>query len=361
MVVLGSSTSAGTGASTYANSWVGLLTYRLTNDYPGMVSVSNLGFGGLTTFHILPTGTNNGAFRPAVDQARNITAALALKPQVILINMPTNDVANGFSDTETMNNFATVINAARAAGVKVLLTGTQPRGDIPLASRQRLQSQNTTLLGTYGGDCINVYDELTDFTTYSIKSLYSAGDNVHLNNAGHAYIYSRISAPVKTWVEANSSGFINNDNASSLNGTLIFSTTATTSSPAGSYPIVPSGLTSANYQITFSNGVLTVTPGSGTSTSIIMEQKPLNELSLSAYPNPFTDRLNIRVNSDSTVNTVIELLDTKGVIIHRVYQGELAGAQENNLVMPATGLAKGVYFLRVRVGSHLTHKRLILK
>jgi hypothetical protein len=55
-------------------------------------------------------------------------------------------------------------------------------------------------------------------------------------------------------------GFVNGENASALSGTLSITTTATATSPAGTYPIVPSGLTSSNYTITFVNGTLTVTP-----------------------------------------------------------------------------------------------------
>jgi sugar lactone lactonase YvrE len=60
------------------------------------------------------------------------------------------------------------------------------------------------------------------------------------------------------------SGFVNGENASALGGTLVFSTSANASSPAGSYPIVPSGLTSANYEISFVNGTLTVTANAPT-------------------------------------------------------------------------------------------------
>jgi hypothetical protein len=49
-------------------------------------------------------------------------------------------------------------------------------------------------------------------------------------------------------------GLVNGDT-----DTATYSTTATTSSPAGSYPIVPS-LVDSNYAITFVNGTLTVTP-----------------------------------------------------------------------------------------------------
>lgn len=43
-----------------------------------------------------------------------------------------------------------------------------------------------------------------------------------------------------------------------------FSTTATTSSPIGTYIIVPSGAAAANYQISYVNGILTVKPGAPT-------------------------------------------------------------------------------------------------
>lgn len=55
-------------------------------------------------------------------------------------------------------------------------------------------------------------------------------------------------------------GFVNGDTAASLSGALSCSTTATQSSPAGSYPITCSGLTSPNYKITYLPGTFTITP-----------------------------------------------------------------------------------------------------
>jgi hypothetical protein len=54
-------------------------------------------------------------------------------------------------------------------------------------------------------------------------------------------------------------GFVNGENTNVLGGTLSLNTTAQTNSPPGSYPIVPSGLLSTNYAITYSNGTLAVT------------------------------------------------------------------------------------------------------
>src|SRR5439155_17269458 len=59
---------------------------------------------------------------------------------------------------------------------------------------------------------------------------------------------------------ASYSGFVNGDTASSLGGTLSFSTPATSSSAVGTYAITPSGVAATNYTITFVNGTLTVNP-----------------------------------------------------------------------------------------------------
>ncbi len=55
-------------------------------------------------------------------------------------------------------------------------------------------------------------------------------------------------------------GFVLGEDGSVLGGLLALTTAATQGSPAGTYAIVPSGLTSTNYAISFVNGVLTVTP-----------------------------------------------------------------------------------------------------
>ena len=58
---------------------------------------------------------------------------------------------------------------------------------------------------------------------------------------------------------ATYTGFVNGDTASSLDSPVALSTTATQSSPVGSYPIAASGAADANYTITHVNGTLTVT------------------------------------------------------------------------------------------------------
>ena len=63
---------------------------------------------------------------------------------------------------------------------------------------------------------------------------------------------------------ATYAGFVNGDTAASLDTPVALSTTANTLSPAGTYPITATGAADADYNITFTNGTLTVTGTQGT-------------------------------------------------------------------------------------------------
>jgi gliding motility-associated-like protein len=82
----------------------------------------------------------------------------------------------------------------------------------------------------------------------------------------------RITANNKTKVQGTTNptltvsytGFVNGQTNTSLTTQPRVTTTATTSSPAGTYPITVSGAVGANYAITYVAGTLTVTASTGT-------------------------------------------------------------------------------------------------
>ena len=46
----------------------------------------------------------------------------------------------------------------------------------------------------FGAIVIDIYDELTDFTNnLGLKVIYDSGDGLHLNDAGHQYIFDTTS------------------------------------------------------------------------------------------------------------------------------------------------------------------------
>jgi gliding motility-associated-like protein len=81
---------------------------------------------------------------------------------------------------------------------------------------------------------------------------------------------------------ASYQGFITGENSSVLTTPPAISTTATASSPVGDYPITASGATSANYLISYANGVLTITASAPTdivlTAETLYENRPLGTL-----------------------------------------------------------------------------------
>ena len=101
--------------------------------------------------------------------------------------------------------------------------------------------------------------------------------------------------PVLTWV---ATGFVNGENTNVLTTLPTCTTTATTTSPAGSYPIMCSGAAAANYSITYVPGTLTVT---GTCHYVSMSLSP------SSVPQGGTTRMNGTINSCSSKTQVVSL------------------------------------------------------
>src|SRR5215218_3827288 len=97
IVILGSSTAFGRGATPIDSSWVNRYTtyVKLKNSQN---TVINLAVSGYTTYQVLcPNNFVPPAGRPLPDTMKNITKALSLNPNAIIINLPTNDINYGYS------------------------------------------------------------------------------------------------------------------------------------------------------------------------------------------------------------------------------------------------------------------------
>ena len=65
--------------------------------------------------------------RPPPSPGRNLDAALALQPALVLVEYPSNDAANSYPLAETLANHATIRDGIRAAGATDVIIGPFPR------------------------------------------------------------------------------------------------------------------------------------------------------------------------------------------------------------------------------------------
>jgi|GEM_PF-1304548 len=150
---------------------------------------------------------------------------------------------------------------------------------------------------------------------------------------------------------ASYAGLVNGDTLAALGGTLSLATAATTGSGTGTYTVTPSGLTSANYTISYVAGLLTVTPAPLTVTAD-------NKTKVYGTPNPaFTTSYAGFVNGD-TVSSLTALPSCSTVATTAspagTYQITCPGAASSNyLVMNQLGS-----FTVVKAATTLSTSRL---
>jgi lysophospholipase L1-like esterase len=203
IVVLGSSTAAGFGTTPYFpfdsdSGWVNRLRLSFNkNTMDGVdTTVVNLANGGFTTYHVMPTGFIPPANRPSPDPDRNVTKALSLNPDVVIINLPSNDMAIGCTKAEIMNNFRSLSQIITTAGVNAFITTTQPRDFSPNFLMMEYQRDlKDSIQNNFGYFSINFWDDLVGTTPpNSIRPEVAYGDGIHINNLGHFLVYQRVAA-----------------------------------------------------------------------------------------------------------------------------------------------------------------------
>jgi len=200
IVVLGSSTAAGSGANPSDSAWVNRYRADLQSLNPDY-RVTNLAQGGFTTYRLMPDSFVPPAGRPAIDTSRNITKALSLQPDALIINLPSNDVSSGFTVEEQLDNFEILIGEAENAGIPIWVSTTQPKnynGNLTLIQKQL--DVRDSLQSRYAPFVIDFWTGLAD-STNQLADAYDSGDGTHLNNRGHQELFERVKA-------TNISGFL---------------------------------------------------------------------------------------------------------------------------------------------------------
>jgi len=157
----------------------------------------------------------------------------------------------------------TANNATKAYGAAMPTFGVTPSGLVngdTLADLGGTLTFDTTANATSGVGTYPVTPSGLTSPNYLIAfadgtlTVTRAALVVTADDAAKAY-----GAPLPTFA-ASYAGLVNGDTAASLVGSLTFDTAATDTSAVSTYAITPGGLSSPNYEVSFANGTLTVTP-----------------------------------------------------------------------------------------------------
>ncbi len=192
IVILGSSTAAGAGPSNIDDAWVNLYRQYVQGFNPNN-QVINLAKGGYNSYHLLPSDVPRVPKRTQPDTMRNITKAFSYNPDGIIVNLPSNDISNGYSIKEQLANFKMYALYADLNDVDLWVTTTQPRS-FPKASDRQLQVvMRDSLKQFFGKKCIDFWSGFAD-DALNVAKEYDSGDGCHLNADGHCILEYRVIA-----------------------------------------------------------------------------------------------------------------------------------------------------------------------
>ncbi len=190
IVVLGSSTAAGTGPSRPENAWVERYRAYLSQAFPKFQLI-NLAVGGYTTYEIQPADYAPPANRPRPDANHDITKALAEKPNAIIINLPSNDQASSFSLAEQLANYDRVVELGARRGVSFWVTTSQPRNFEGAAQRQELVLARDAIRQKFGDHTLDFWTPFAE-KDGTLKASFDSGDGTHMNDAAHALLLRQL-------------------------------------------------------------------------------------------------------------------------------------------------------------------------
>jgi acyl-CoA thioesterase I len=188
-VVLGSSTAAGVGAVP-GESW----SARLRIAYePATVEIVNLARSGMLTAQARPLDAPAAVPQPAPLEGRNVDAALARSPRLLVLAYPSNDAGAGVPPRDSLTNLQAVQQRALQGGVATMVLSSQPVDALDPPARER-QIELDRLARAAFGPCFVELREALAGPNGGIAPAYASGDGVHLNGEGHRVIAERVRA-----------------------------------------------------------------------------------------------------------------------------------------------------------------------
>ncbi len=181
IVIMGSSTSEGYGA-TNRYGWAHMFA-DWAESIDSRNEVINIAKAGYSSADLLPTGDSN----------HNITKALSYSPEIIIINLPSNDASVGRPVSEQVANFQTITNLAVAQGITVYATTTQPRNFPEQSKRDNLIAMKAEIYTMFGSHTLDFWTTIAN-ADGTINTTYNSGDGIHLNDSGHRLLFERVKA-----------------------------------------------------------------------------------------------------------------------------------------------------------------------
>ena len=198
IVVIGSSTAEGKNLDEpmyggrvggLVDRWSDRYEATLVGTRPGS-TVVNIARAGYATYSALPTGTAIAATWPPStgfpDPVRNITHAIGMAPDAIIVNMPlVRELLAGESLDALMANLHTMVDAAEAAGIEVWIATTAATASSTATDIAAIRAANARTLTEFAPRVIDFHPTCALASGAADPALRLSDASGHPNAACH--------------------------------------------------------------------------------------------------------------------------------------------------------------------------------
>jgi hypothetical protein len=333
---------------------------------------TNLAESGYDPYYAMPTGYVPPPSRPSPDPNKNITKLLTFNPDVVIIAFASNNYPT-YTFQEIHATLDTIYTRALLAGKKAYVATSQPRTGFTLAGRQKLRDVKDSIIKWFGANSINFFDPIVNPTDLTIRAEYRySGDDIHLNDAGHAVLYDQVIAK-NIFSSVLSSGLQNlhlkKVNAGSIeiswtllteNANTVYTIERKTNAQTLFKPIHSIQANgSKNYRYTDMNangsGIqyrIRIQDGSTVKYSTIVSV-PGNtrETQVRLRGNPALSSLNLLIDTDKDASSRLQVMDLQGRTL--ITQPVNLSAGTNSISVPVSHLARGQYISTIILGGKI--------
>ena len=389
VVIMGSSTAYGTGASVYDSSWAGRTTALLNrNITDGMDTVFyNIAAPGYDTYQEMPSDFIPPAGRPLPDDGFNVTKALSYNPDIVIISLPSNDINYGYAKSEMIGNLRVMFSTIFAAGTRCYITTPQPRNDLDQGKRDSLLSLVDSVNMSFGPYALDFWDGLvTTDGLNMLKDEYRAIPSLlHLNDDGHNLLFQRVrdsyifglTGPVALRLTAFNAQVQNRTvliswhteqqdantdfelqrSADGRNFETIFTQNITEPRQSYNYSDVDqTPLTGKSfYRLKITEGASRITYSATVAVTIGSKALDISKL----YMNNGGSTLNVEISLQKSQVVFAEIITSTGAVMLK--QKQFINQPGDRLTIPAGELAAGQYFMRVLTESGISEVKAFRK
>ena len=193
IVFIGSSTTAGYGLGSRDSAYAQLVLRYY--GAMGMLSDTvwnnvNLAQTGTDLFEGQPSWYKPTGSQRAPLAGKNVTAALALNPNILIVCYPTNSY-DFLSIPEIMQGYRRIKASVDSAGAICFITTTQPRTTFSPSEQTKLVTIRDSIIAQFPNNYIEFYKPYAVTNGMTFKPEYALGDGVHGNGLGQAQLFER--------------------------------------------------------------------------------------------------------------------------------------------------------------------------